>query len=1851
MLNFLPFSTCFKKLSAFLLIILFFFSCKKKTHETSNIFKFREYISYTTAGRVSVASPIEINFSKDIASWNENEEIDEPVFSIEPSVSGVFKVKNKHTLVFIPDETLEPDTEYTIKVPLHKLFKNVPSQLKTYTFQFKTITPNFTINTPELQSYTKNWQYINGDMRLADVVPLKHAKNIITATQNGKKLTIKWDESTSVSKNFSFTIDSIQRFVEDSKIIVSWNGKAIDIDKKGENTITIPGKSNFTITGIEIVQTPNQYVAINFSDPLQKEQDFKGLVQIEDATNLKYIVDGNILKIYSENSLLGTKNLEVFQGIKNEEGYKLKNIYSRLIAFDAAKPDIKLLRNGVFLPNSEHLNLTFEAVNLKAVDVRIIKVYSNNILQLLQTSNLNTSNADIRRVGRRIAKKTITLQDENENTGKWKAYSIDLSNYFTADPGAIYRVELEIKKDYAIYNCTTSKKEEEEFYYDGDYRDTYSISDEYLREEAYWDNEVYSYKREYYNWNDRKNPCKEAYYANKRIAQNLIGSNLGVIVKKGATDNYYFAVSNLLTTTPEANTNIALYNYQQQPIQNAITDGEGLAIIKSAKKAAFAIISKNNQKTYVKLNDANSLSLSIFNVSGEKVQKGLKGYLYGERGVWRPGDTLHLSFVLEDQYNKLPKAHPVTLEVTNPTGKLMYRKTATNALNNVYVFPVATKPEDQTGTWNATVQVGGVFFRKSLKIETIKPNRLKILVDFNKEQLSTTENNTGTIQVNWLHGAPAKNVKTEIKAKLFVAKNAFSKYPEYHFLDPTRKFNSEEINVHSGTVNENGTGKFTARLNVGKEAPGMLKANFLVRAFENSGDFSMDAFSKPLAPFSSFVGLKVPKTNNYNAFDTNKNNLFQVLTVTETSNINPNRKLEVYVYKINWRWWWNATNNDVASYQSSSSKETYKKFTITSNSRGEATFNLNIPEEDRGRYLIRIIDPISKHATGKVVYFFEDWYAPSEDKEAAKILVFSSDKDHYKTGETARIKFPSSAGSRALISVENGSEIVEYKWVATTDKETKTNIPITAEMAPNIYITISLVQPHATTKNDLPIRLFGILPINVENPETKLHPEIKMPSVLKPQQEFEVFVSEENNKDMTYTLAVVEEGLLDLTRFKTPNAWDAFYKQEALGVKTWDIYDNVVGAYSGSLEQVFAIGGDENLAAGKNKKANRFKPVVTFLGPFHLDGGEQNSHKIKLPNYIGSVRTMVVASNALENAYGNAEKAVAVKKPLMVMATLPRKLSPGEKVTLPVTVFAMEPHIKNVSVELVLSPGLATLGNTRQSLYFEKPDEKMIYFDLDVSKAKGIQTVEIISKANGERSSYKVELDVENTNPISTISTKESLEANASKNLNFSTFGVAGTNSAVVEFSTLPPMDFTSRLEYLIQYPHGCLEQTTSSAFPQLFMADIFELSEDKKQEIQKNIKKAIQRIGYFQLPNGGLSYWIGEHTNNDWATSYAGHFLLEAEKKGYALPLTFKSNWVSYQKQVAHNWRPSYRYGSGDLAQAYRLYTLALAGVPDLGAMNRLREFEEISNDAKWRLAAAYALAGQKEASKKLMASCSINFTSKRDYYTYGSTNRNRAMALETMVLTKDTRMREVAETIAKSLSSNEWMSTQTTSYSLLAMAKLVEANGGKAMQLQYTINGKTKSISTQKAIAQQKLVIHEGLNTLQLYNRKDNLVYVRVLTSGKLPLGEEIAEQRGLHLEISYTNNHGKALNISNLQQGQDFTAIITVQNLKNYEIENVALTQIFPSGWEIVNTRFTAFGTTNENPAKYSDIRDDRVSFYFDLSKKGAKKDTKTFAVQLNASYLGTYYLPGTQVEAMYDNEFFVRNTGKWITVNRE
>jgi len=608
----------------------------------------------------------------------------------------------------------------------------------------------------------------------------------------------------------------------------------------------------------------------------------------------------------------------------------------------------------------------------------------------------------------------------------------------------------------------------------------------------------------------------------------------------------------------------------------------------------------------------------------------------------------------------------------------------------------------------------------------------------------------------------------------------------------------------------------------------------------------------------------------------------------------------------------------------------------------------------------------------------------------------------------------------------------------------------------------------------------------------------------------------------------------------------------------------------------------------------------------------------------------------------------------MRLATLPRVLGPDEMVKLPVNIFAMDDEARNVSIKVNSNDMFTIEGESSQSLSFSQPDDQVTNFDLKVKPATGAGKVSITASSGSKKANYTIDIPIRNPNPA-VVDVKDAMvEPGKSWQTDFAALGLKGTNKTVLEVSSMPPLNLGKRLQYLISYPHGCVEQTVSSAFPQLYLSQLMEVTDPEKNRIEINIKAAIERLNSFQQGNGGFTYWPRYGSDvDDWGTNYAGHFILEAQEKGYAIPQGMLMKFINYQKSKSISWQKKSGENRDDLIQAYRLYTLAVAKQPETGAMNRLRESSNLSIQAKWRLAAAYALSGQKDYANELVNNISMTIpVYKEMWYTYGSELRDEAMILETLILLENrAKGMDLLKKISAALSNNNaWYSTQTTAYCLIASSKFLgndKADG--LIKATYTHNGQTGNTDTELPMAQKELQINESSsNNFMLSNNGKTVLFARLITEGIPAAGDQSSAENGLTLNVNYKSMEGKSIDVSALEQGTDFVAEVTIKNTGlRGDYKQLALTQVFASGWEIHNGRMD--GTeqfSDSDKPDYQDIRDDRVLSYFNLKAN----QSQTFRVLLNASYAGKFYLPTIYCEAMYDNTINARKPGKWVSVSK-
>lgn len=1827
-----------------LIPVLFIYSCSKESKTEKDTFSspktlFVEYVSAYTSGFISKNSEITIKLTKPVAEAEPGKEIDMNLFSFDPSLNGKAYWEDNMTIVFKPASDLKSGQRYQTKFLLHKLVE-VPTDKGDFKFTFECIPQNYNVKIEGISVYNAKdltTVKLTGSIQTADQITNEQAEKILSASQDGNSLTVSYEHGTGQNVH-RFTIENIKRTDEKGSVDIEWNGAMIGVDKSDESEYEIPSLQDFMVTSVQVMKSGDKYISVKFSDPINDKQNLRGLVRLSKGTVPRVVVNLNELKIYATSKLTGDVDLTIDKSIKNSAGYSLKKDYQGKLHFSQIKPEVKITANsGVIMPSSEGLIVPFEAVSLDAVNLTIVRIFEDNVLQYLQVNDPG-GDYQLRRVGRPVARKTIPLATMGAtNLNEWNRYSIDISDYVKVEAGAFYQVKLSFRKSQSLYFCPKSENDADEILEDWDYE-----------EETNWDNYDEYY---YYDWRERDNPCHQSYYSNKVSQKIVFASDIGLITKRAEKGNLFVFTTSLISTDPMKGVQVEVYDYQQQLISSGLSDAEGKVELELNQKPYALIAKKDNQFGYLKLDVGSSLSLSNFNVSGSKIQKGIKGFIYGERGVWRPSDTLHLSFMLDDIQNRLPKGHPVILELYNPMGQLFSRSVQSTSLKGIYTFHPTTPKDAPTGNWIAKVKVGGASFSKQIKIETVKPNRLKINLKFDEDRLYADQGSQyGNLNVRWLHGAIARNLKASYEVLLVPTKTTFRKYEDVTFDDPSKEFFSESEEIFKGRLNEQGYIRMPFKLQTGNEPPGMLKAIFKGKVFEEGGDFSIDNTSIPFVPYKSFAGIKAPEGDKRGMLVTDK--AHNVRVVSLDSKGNPvDRKLEVSLYKLQWRWWWDNSWESKSNYTSSYYSKLIKSGSVKTKG-GEGIYSLRVDYPAWGRYLLKVKDPVSGHSSGKVIYIdWPGWAGKQKRGElgGATMLDFNVENESVKVGEFVRINIPSSEGGRALISLETGSEVLQTFWVETKAENTVVEFEATSAMAPNVYANITMLQPHAQTANDLPIRMYGVQAIEVADPETQLKPLISMTKELRSEQEFKVSVSEQNEKPMVYTIAIVEDGLLDLTKFKTPEPWKSFYAKEALGVKTWDIFDDVMGAYGGELEKLMAVGGDDEIKAPDANEANRFKPVVMFKGPFFAKAGERIEHKFKLPQYIGSVRVMVVAG--YEGAYGESEFTVPVKQPLMILATLPRVAGPTEEITLPVNVFAMDDKIRKVELKVKTEGKLNLSGSGSKTITFSETGDQVVYFTLNAAQALGVGKVHVEASSGSFKATYDVELQIRASNPEMSQVEEMVLEGGKSWDLNYNPLGLTSTNEGMIEISSLPPLNLEQRLKYLIRYPHGCIEQTTSAVFAQLYLDELIELDDDRAAKVQKNINAAIERLRSFQLTDGGFSYWPGNSQPNLWGTNYAGHFLMEAKKQGYHVPEDIMSNWVSYQQEQANNWN-AVLY-KDDHVQAYRLYTLALSGFPSLGAMNRLKGRDKINTTSSWTLASAYAVAGYEDAALEIIEGLTTEVKEYRELGgTYGSTQRDQAIVLETLVrLNKKTDAFAMIQKISDYMGdSKRWMSTQTTAYCLIGIAEFAKnfpPDGG--VDVSVSVSGNEFRVDGDRYLNQVTLIEPDKKSTIQITNKGENPLFVKLIRTGVPLEGTEEAGENNIKMEVKYMNMQGESIAVDNLKQGTDFMVEVSVTNpgLRG-DYEEMAITQIFPSGWEILNNRLddTDQLYTGDKP-EYLDIRDDRVLTYFDL-KRNAKA---TFKVYLNASYQGSFYMPAVFVEAMYDNNIAGNTKGKWVKVVKD
>lgn len=1811
--------------SVLIISLLCLTGCTKLARANSIKNAISSHIEFITPQAVGRLTPISISFME-----NPKCPIGQAV-EIYPKTRGIWEYSdNKAT--FTPEEPYKANSKLTLVADLNKLFGD---DSQNFEQNFYVESPSYSVEFDEIRRNSEDSAYtVSGAITTDIPVDEEAISKVLTASLSSHKKEIAWTKSDSPEKwNFSFNVE--EQPAKDSKLNIKWSGKSLGMNRQqqklssGEKSIVIPAENDFSI--LDINTDKKNTILVSFSKPLDSSQDITSFIKATDfqgkkSSDYTATIHGNTLSLFSDSDFSNIQTVSFGQGIISTEGIYLAKADSVTLSDYWEIPAVRFMNANVILPTTQGAVFPIETKNLTGVIVQVYQIYERNMNQFLQDNEINGTR-NLYKVGEPVWEKKINFDWNNSMQNKYIARGLDLSSLVKKYPDGMFHIRVSFRKDQIKYVCSN----------DHDYSDLpmppdtieqYSVPNEKSSWD-YWDN-VNDRERNNY-WYNRNDPCHPAFYipsynSSNTISRNILVSDIGLMAKKDNTGKLYVTAADIKTGKPLSNVNLELTNYVGSSIATAKTDSNGQAVFNPGK-TTFVITGRlNKQTSYLKISEGTNLSTSHFEIGGEKISDGLKGSIYGERGVWRPGDSLFLTFVLQDLEHKLPKNIPVTFELTDPMGHVIDSQVLTSSENNFY--PITTKTPDNapTGLWTGSVTIGGNTWRKSLSIESIVPNRLSVELESNSEYLSGSQNSF-TLKGAWLHGAETPNYEADVSVAFSTAETAFDGYSEYTFTNFSNDVRYDRKEIWSGTLNSNSQVSFKANFYPGQNLPGKLKAHFTSRIYEPSGAFSTQSKTMDYSPFDRYVGIKLPKGDAArNMLLTDTDHTVDVVLLSPEGKPLSASGLNYTVYKMDWKWWWEKDAYTSATHVSSNY---YSK--ITSGSldvrNGKGSFKFNIKYPDWGRYLVVVRDGNKGHSAAKIVYVdWPGWAGRAQEggTGSAAMLPLTADKKNYSVGETAQISFNSNSQASAYICIEEGGKIIKSLRMDTKNGTNVYKLELTEDMAPNVYVHLTLLQPHMQTANSLPVRLYGVIPVMVDNPATKLSPVITSASSMEPNKTASFTVSESSGRPMTYTLAVVDEGLLGLTNFHGPDLKSEFYKKEASELENWDIYRYVINAYSGKLETMLAIGGSEDIIDNSLNNENRFAPVVRYFGPYTIKAGEKKTTEFEMPYYVGAVRAIVVAG--YNGAYGTTEKSVTVKSPLMAQPSLPRTIGTNETIRVPVTLFNGDNRDKKVTVTFS-ARGIMNFSNN-ETINIPANGNAVVNFTVN-TKSAGHVMFETVAKDGVNTTKSSTPMEIESRGIPVSFKNDFIVKPGASVTKTVESPSEHNNSTLRVELSTLRQINLSERLNYLVQYPHGCIEQITSGGFPQLYIADFTSLTPEKINEIKENIKSVFDRYPTYQTASGAMGYWPGNTEPHAWGTCYSVHFMTEAKNHGYTVPDTVYNPALNWLVQSAEEWQYSSRYESTAI-QAYRLFVIALAGKANIGAMNRLLNEKSLNNETRLLLSSAYSLAGRKTNAQSLIDGIN-RLTS--DYRSTGddfsSSLREKALMLfaATLIDNKESTVTdELAKTVADTLASDKWLNTQETAWSLFSL--LPYYSNKKKSVGKYIVSNSADSKSgsfSQSAVTETLPVSYQYPSQMvTIKNTGDTTLYGTVVCSGIALAGTEKAISNGISLTVDGMDK------LMRLNSGEEVNMRVHIVNRSRKNLKNLVLTVPAGTCLEYANERVGNSSYTSSSYT-YQDIRDDVIYTYFDLAE-GSSVD---FNFRATVAYSGNYVVPAIYVEAMYDD----------------
>ena len=1307
---------------------------------------------------------------------------------------------------------------------------------------------------------------------------------------------------------------------------------------------------------------------------------------------------------------------------------------------------------------------------------------------------------------------------------------------------------------------------------------------------------------------------------------------------------------------PLKDVEVTIWSRSNQPLGEGKTNADGIWEFKrnerwdSALRPDFATLRLGDDTAVLRL-DENLWDSSGLDLSGRPYPgKGYQALCYTPRGVFRPGERVPMQLLLRDENLSLKEPFPVQVKVYTPTGREW--KTYTPMLSPMGMGSVLIQLSEAapTGTWTADVRIPGderSVGRVRFAVEDFAPPRISVKTKANRKELATGDKATLHVDAKYLFGAQADGLAYETEMTFIPRKYTHKDWPNFIFADDRVEFEAESTNIGSGNLSMNG--QADVQFEVGTMAPpSVIDVALRTGVMEDSGRWVYNTTTLPYYPYPVLLGIQGPQ----GTLVANAKLPFRVAAIDRNGKAADLKNIELQIFKV-------SHQPQVSRNSGRTNSEMQEELVVVEERKValvNGTASVDVTLKSGGEYVVAVEDPKTRASASWRFYVYDSsWAAGDAPATLPERLDVTLDKELYKPGDNAKVRIRGAFDGAVLLTVE--TDRVVYSAAGTAkDGQAELSFKVTDGMSPNAWVTAQLVRPAVEEEEWTGHRASGAVPISIDCTPKRLDLAMTLPEQLKPRakNDFSLQLKDASGKGVAgeVSLMLVDDGVLELTRYATPNPFDFYTSRRALGMTAFDVYDELLPLYA-KMPKLLSPGGGEGedmaeaalyKAAMSPVRADRFK-ILTLYKRVKTDANGKADFSFVLPEFSGRARLMAVAASA--GAFGNAEARFTVAREVVAELSLPRAAAPGDSFTAQVQLFNRSEASQDVRYELALTGPLQAKKRTG-SVALAPGDRgvALVPVSMVASGDSGLATVKLTIRYAGKTNSQIVELPIRPPYPRVSKTGSFALEPGKSRTLALPGDWMPGTRRGILTASGMPTVQFADLARFLVDYPYYCLEQTVSSGWALLAQPQLVQNLDPAlatPKQISAALGERLRRIQSLQMYNGAFASWPGifsdsGYTATAWNSVYTTHFLVACEKARIQVPkdtLKYARNYLQELIAMAPASLDDNRFAGELTLRAYACYVLSLGEeTPPLAWMSYLKDnLGSMTPSGRIILVATYARAGQKDYARAMLAENAPAIDeykpSQREGLNLDSNLRTLALYLMAWNEIDPTSpgAATAAANVLTALRATPYITTQEAAFALSNLGNFFLFNKE---------TGKAKMVSSPRdllsATSDDEILrgsIPENLATATLSNRGDGRGFVSWSVDG-VPLKAPVPEDSGLRVRLRLADSTGNALKPdASIRRGAKVLGTITLDPLGGPS-RNIVVSMPLAGGLEIENPRLMdAASETGETLSGVrQEMRDDRLLLFIDELNLPT-----VWNFSMRAVTPGTFALPPILAEGMY------------------